>query len=315
MDPSAQIVKWLTSLRVGKFKGEPRPHKPVLLLAVLEVAERGQLSANEVRFDPALFEYFGEYWKAVTDEAVGKVQYPFWHLASEPFWSLVPRAGFEATVSGTRTSPSARQVSEWVRCARLAPAFHEALQDPAVRDRIRGILVAAYFPERKGRVEEIRRFEQSVYRYTQLIRKLGEPGTLYQAAPEHVRGTAFRRVVTEAYDYTCAVSGVRLTLSAGATYQLVQAAHIHDWSASHDDAPQNGIALSPNYHWLFERGLFTLDERWRVQVSPASRECVGATDDLLARFRGHQVRLPADPDLRPGEAYLAWHRANRFLAD
>lgn len=315
MELNAQIVRWLTSLRVNKFKGEPRPHKPVLLLAVLELAENGQLPHNAVYFDSALFEYFGEYWRAATGEPFGKVQYPFWHMDSEPFWDLVPHAGFEKELSSKRYSPSVRQINEWVQYARLNAEFYAALQDTTARDRIRGILVTTYFPDRKAQLEEIRRFEQSVYRYTQIIRRWGEPATLYQAAPEHVRDAAFRRVVTEAYGYTCAVSGARLTLSSGGTYQLVQAAHIHDWAVSHDDAPQNGIALSPNYHWLFERGLFTLDERRRVKVSPVARDCVGTMDELLTRYRGKSIQLPADAALWPGEEYLAWHRTNKFLAE
>ena len=99
MDLSPEVVRWLTSLRMNKFNGEPRPHKPLLLLAVLELAENGQLPANEVHFDPTLAEYFGDYWKAVTSDPTGKVHYPFWHLDSEPFWELVARPGFEASVS------------------------------------------------------------------------------------------------------------------------------------------------------------------------------------------------------------------------
>lgn len=314
MELSAQIVRWLTSLRVNKFRGEPRPHKPVLLLAVLELVENDYLQSNAIPFSPRLFEYFGEYWRAVTGEAFGRVQYPFWHLDSEPFWHLVPKAGYEAELLNKRQSPSVKQIHEWVRHARLDDELFEAVLHPALRDRIRGVLVASYFPDRKAQLEEIRSFEQSVYRYTQIIRRWSESSTLYQAVPAHVRDAAFRRVVTEAYDYTCAVSGARLTLSAGGTYQLVQAAHIHDWAVSHDDAPQNGIALSPNYHWLFERGLFTLDESRRVKVSPVARDCVGTTGDLLTRYNGRRVRLPADAALGPGDAYLAWHRANKFIA-
>lgn len=140
---------------------------------------------------------------------------------------------------------------------------------------------------------------------------------LYQATPEFVRDAAFRRVVTEAYDYSCAVSGIGLTLSSSGTYQLVQAAHIHDWAASHDDDPRNGIALSPNYHWLFERGLFTLDEQWRVRVSPLAplaQDCIGTVDALLTQYRGCRINLPADEQLRPGRSYLDWHRAEKYLA-
>lgn len=73
MDLTAEVVTWLTSLRVHKFRGEPRPHKAVLLLAVLELAETGRLAENCVTFGSALFEFFDEYWRAVAGDEVGKV--------------------------------------------------------------------------------------------------------------------------------------------------------------------------------------------------------------------------------------------------
>lgn len=314
MHLSPQIVTWLTSLRRGTQHGEPRPHKPVLLLAVLELAEAGHLGVNEICFGPALFEPFAAYWTAVTDEPVGKIQYPFWFMDSEPFWGLVMQPGFEAKPLSKRVAPSAKQVSEWVRFARLDDALFAAVSDPETRGRIRGVLVATYFPERAERIAEIRSFEQSVTRYSRLIRRVREPGATYQTVPEFVRAAAFRRVVTEAYGYTCAVSGLRLTLPAGATYQLVEAAHIHDWADSHTDDPRNGLSLSRDYHWLFDRGLFTLDERCRVRVSPVARDCIGSVGTLLARYRGAGIRLPADERLRPGQEYLDWHRTVKFLA-
>ena len=316
MKLSKQVVQWLTSLRMNKFKGEPRPHKPVLLLSVLELAENGQLAQNKIPFGPTLFEYFGEYWQAVAGDEIGKIEYPFWYMKSEPFWTLIPLPGQGEAVRMKGSSPvSGKWLREHVEHARLDVELLEIIQDEDARDRMRGVLVAAYFPDKKEAVEQIREFERSVYHYTQIIRRWTEPEALYRVTPEHVRDAAFRRVVTSAYDYTCAVSGVRLTLPTGGIYQLVQAAHIHDWSVSHDDNPQNGLTLSPNYHWLFERGLFTLDERWRVRVSPAARDCIGTTDELLRQYHGQQIGLPADESLWPGQVYLEWHRMKKYLRE
>ena len=73
MDLTSDVVTWLTSLRVNRFRGEPRPHKPVLLLAVLELAETGRLAENRVAFGPALFEFFDAYWRAVAGDEAGRV--------------------------------------------------------------------------------------------------------------------------------------------------------------------------------------------------------------------------------------------------
>lgn len=126
--------------------GEPAPHKPALLLAVLKLAETGYLRTNAVAFSPLLLEHFGAYWKAASDEPIGKAHYPFWHLDSEPFWDLVLAPGHEDKRLSKRLSPSAKQVREWVLYARLEPSLFTALQDGPSRDQLRGALVAAYFP-------------------------------------------------------------------------------------------------------------------------------------------------------------------------
>ena len=313
MDLSPELVRALTSLRMARVGGVPRPHKPALLLAVVQLAETGRLPANAVPFDPATQEAFAECWRAATDEPVGRIEYPFWYLASEPIWELVSPGG-GALIRPPRAAPSARRIAEQGAFARLTPELFEALRDPVRRAQVRGLLVATYFPERQAALAEVQRFEQAVYRYTQRL-QAAEPAVRYRSVtvPERVRAVTFRRLVTGAYGYTCAVSGARLTLPVGAGYQLVEAAHIQDWSVTHDDAPQNGLALTPTYHWLFERGLFTLSDDGRVRVSPAARSCVGTVEDLLLRFDGAAAHLPPDPHLHPAPAYLAWHRAHKYL--
>ena len=235
-------------------------------------------------------------------------------MESEPFWDVVPLPGMGDAVAAKGSAPvSKKWLREHVAHARLNNAVWTLSQDAEARDLMRGVLVSEYFPQKKEAIDNIREFERSVYRYAQIIRRLGEPAVAYEA-PEAVRDTAFRRTVTEAYDYTCAVSGARLTLSTGGkTYQLVQAAHIHDWADSHDDNPRNGISLSADYHWMFGRGLFTLDTRWRVKVSPVTKDCLGTVDALLTRFHGQEILLPDDPALRPGQDYLDWHREKKYL--
>lgn len=311
-----EIIQWITSLNQNTFKGKPRPHKPVLLLAVLELAEGQALAENKVVFDPLLFEFSGEYWQALTDEPVGKIQYPFWHMDSEPFWALIPRTGFEEKLTrGKRYSPSVKQLREWVAYARLDEALYAAIQDGATRTLLRHLIISDSFADRQERVEKLRRFESDVYAYSAIIGKLAEGAGVYVAEPPPapVRDRAFRRVVLEAYAYRCAVSGRRVSLPHSGGYELIQAAHIRDWSDSHDDSPRNGIALSPDYHWLFERGLFTVSTEYRIKISPAARDCIGSISELLGPFRNKPILLPASPQRQPDPVYLEWHRAHKFI--
>ena len=311
VNAEAQAVRWIESLRMHVLDGVRSPHKPVLLLAVLELVESGHLAENRVVFGPPLFEAFQAYWRAVADGQPGRIEYPFWYLASEPFWSLVATPGHEAWVATRSSAPSVRRLVERVSHARLDAGLFALLQDRHARDRLRATIVATHFPDRADAVARVHGFEQQVVEYSNVVR--GTHLTVREPVDAPVRGAAFRRVVTEAYGYTCAVSGVRLSLAGPGTRHLVEAAHIRDWSDAHDDAATNGIALSPTYHWLFDNGLFTLDDRWHVRISPAARDCLGTVDELLGVHDGHAVHLPADRTLWPGQDYLAWHRSQRYV--
>ncbi|WP_079718442.1 HNH endonuclease [Parapedobacter luteus] len=57
------------------------------------------------------------------------------------------------------------------------------------------------------------------------------------------------------------------------------------FSVSHDDRIGNGIALCPNMHRAFDRGLLSVDEDYRVIVSPHFTEDEGHGTKLSANTR------------------------------
>jgi putative restriction endonuclease len=120
------------------------------------------------------------------------------------------------------------------------------------------------------------------------------------------RDVAFRRHVRAAYDNTCAITGLRLINGGGRPE--VQAAHI--WPVEHDgpDTVRNGLALTGTAHWLFDRGLLTVDESFRVCV--ASTSLPAGLESLISP--GQKIRLPAQEHHWPHANFLRWHRENRF---
>lgn len=123
------------------------------------------------------------------------------------------------------------------------------------------------------------------------------------------RDVAFRRHVRKAYNNTCAVTGLRLINGGGRPE--VQAAHIRPVEMDGPDTVRNGIALTGTAHWLFDRGLISFDDSYRILLSPH-----GLPDDLdkLVR-RERTLILPEErPELWPHTTYLTWHRSNRFKA-
>ena len=135
---------------------------------------------------------------------------------------------------------------------------------------------------------------------------------LYEESRERGREARFRLTVVPAYNYTCALTGYRcVTVNAGS---IVDAAHIHQFADSRNNHPRNGLALSKNAHWMFDAGLWSLDDDYRVVVATNRFDEAGDAAFLLKRTAGRQVQLPGNRDYWPDKTHLAWHRDHEFVA-
>ncbi len=119
-----------------------------------------------------------------------------------------------------------------------------------------------------------------------------------------VRDTKFRVDVYEAYDHTCAVTGLRILDAAGNSE--VHAAHICGVARGGPDVVQNGIALSGTMHWLFDRYLFSISDDYRLLYDPL--RIPAPIRDIFVQA-GNRIRVPADASKRPHPKYLRKHRA------
>lgn len=121
------------------------------------------------------------------------------------------------------------------------------------------------------------------------------------------RDVAFRRKVRVAYDYRCAVSGLRLRNGGGRPE--VQAAHIRPVDKQGSDSVRNGLALSGTLHWMFDRGLLSVADDGSILVS--RNKVPGEVVDRLI-VPGGKLCLPGDKRDWPHPENLRWHRENVF---
>ena len=115
-----------------------------------------------------------------------------------------------------------------------------------------------------------------------------------------LRDENFKKAVRLAYDYRCAISGLRLFDRFGRPE--VQAAHIWSVSDGGPDMVQNGIALSGTLHWLFDRHMISLTSDLRLLITARIRlpESLGVP--------GRIASLPKNHRYRPSLDYLELHR-------
>jgi putative restriction endonuclease len=293
--PDQWLAK-LAKLHVYRTKGKPAPHKPLLLLVVLELAEQGLLG-RELALTPELAFRFYSYWRIVAHRQTQRpnIRLPFFHLKTDGAWSVFDTDGNPAASDGQAAY------------VMLVADFLALVQDPIAREKARRILIATYFqPDERVALytlvglpvpsdTEIK--ADANYRSPEEARKQGREGR-------------FRLDVVAAYQYTCALTGYRLTtISAGS---IVDAAHIHQFADSRNNDLRNGLALSKNAHWLFDNGLWTLSDDYLVIVAVGRFAEESRDQKPLLSYHGQRIQLPRIRDLWPNPVCIAWHRKHRF---
>lgn len=121
------------------------------------------------------------------------------------------------------------------------------------------------------------------------------------------RDRVFRKLVLEAYDSRCAITGLKLINGGGRAE--VEAAHIKPVQHHGPDTIRNGLALSGTAHWMFDRGLIGLGDDLEVLISRQTND-----PDQIKAMINHTGKAipPSSPSHRPHPRYLEWHRDNCF---
>ncbi|MHC1725908.1 MAG: HNH endonuclease [Syntrophobacteraceae bacterium] len=122
------------------------------------------------------------------------------------------------------------------------------------------------------------------------------------------RDRAFARKIASAYDFTCAMTGLKLINGGGRPE--IEAAHIRPVGAEHHgpDSPRNGLALSRTFHWLFDRGHISIADDYRILL--VEKSIPDQLKHLLLPER--KIRVPDDPLSRPHPQFLRYHRENIY---
>jgi putative restriction endonuclease len=316
------LEKYITKFRKlrrapgKKGSGVTAPHKPILLLAVIESFELGQLSSNQVPLTEQLVIVFKEAWKQLVDDPqfTPNMAMPFYHLKSEGFWTLIIQPGMEEGFHELAHSPTLSWLDRHVAYAELPADLAVLLTSPADRAQLRRELLETYFPKTRKAYRlkpaldkeetletiELEILELSADDYAKRMR-------IYQQEQKEIqvflRSRVFQRLIPQTYDHRCAITGWRVH---NAPHAMIDACHIVPFSHSQNDHITNGISLSPSLHRAFDRGLIAIDDDYRVRIKAGLEESGAAF--ILQVFAGNKLHLPDNPKYRPDPANLKKHR-------
>jgi putative restriction endonuclease len=293
------------------------PHKPLLLLAVMDLIAEGTVSANLIEVTPELGELFTLYWSRVMPpDQRSNLALPFFHLKSDGFWHLKPQPGKQSTVEGISQIRSINQLRELMIGAKLDEELYQLLQDERSREQLRALIIETYFASalRPGLMEQgiinLEAYSDSENLLEQARKQKNAASLLAgQVVRPAARDQGFGRAVVTAYDHRCAVCGLRMMTADGHT--VVDAAHIKPWRISFNDSPRNGMALCKLCHWTFDEGIITVKAKYTVLMSPqiaANRNLPGHVVTLNSR----RIICPEEQLLWPDLEALSWHKQNVF---
>ena len=119
--------------------------------------------------------------------------------------------------------------------------------------------------------------------------------------------SAFRVVVTAAYQRRCAITGEK-------TLPFLEAAHIKPYAAEGPHAVTNGLLFKSDFHTLFDRGYITIDEDYRIYVSRRLHEDYGNSRDYYKYHGKKLLILPEKTMELPSKEFLRWQNENVYLA-
>ncbi len=291
------------------------PHKPLLLLAVLDMVHRGVITSPFIAVSGDLVELndlFNLYWRRIIPLGqTSSIAFPFSRLDREPFWELVPQPGKIITTALINNTSSVSYLRKYALGAKLDDGLFRVMQSGEGRSALREVLLQSCFsPEAAALLREQSVINREAFDYSNLLEEKAHlPLVLEIIEADNYRPEArdqgFRRLVVQTYDHRCALCGIRIVTPDGHT--VVEAAHIIPWCKTKNDDIRNGMALCKLCHWGFDWGMLGVSDNYQVITSRS----IGIDPNypgFLTSLSDRNIIRPVDREVWPAREYLAEHR-------
>ena len=300
----------------GELTRNRAPHKPLLLLSVMDLIARGVITSHFISISGELVELnelFTDYWRSIIPVTrTSSVAFPFSRLHREPFWKLLPLQNREITGPIVDSITSVSQLRNVALGAEIDEQLFAHMRDAEDRKALGETLLRSCFSEvGQHALRERRGIHGEAFQYSRVIEEAAHTQTAAQAIfPQAYKAAArdqgFRRAIVLHYDHRCAFCGTRIVTSEGHT--AVDAAHIIPWSVSQNDDLRNGMALCKLCHWGFDEGLMGVSDTYAVIISSQVAQIHNAAGALL-NLGDRNILGPRDRALWPHQIHLEWHRS------
>ena len=114
----------------------------------------------------------------------------------------------------------------------------------------------------------------------------------------------FRFAIRKIYDDKCCIEDE--AINTGATINC-EAAHIKPFAFGGNHAAKNGLLMSRDLHWAFDKGCFTIDQFYEIKVQNKMKS------GFLGKYNGRKITLPKDKHFWPSVKNITYHNQEIFL--
>ena len=311
----------LTKLRTDKnpkrwdaLTTHQAPHKPFLLLAIMDLMEAGRITENRIEPSLELVDAFTGYWRKLFP--VGKTStmaYPFPRLQSDGVLVLIPLPGIPQPIPPGNIH-SLHKLRSCYSHACLDDHLYVLMQGAESREILRTDLISHYFAEAiRAEIQGESRVNRLSAQYTHYLLDKGTltPDEIKEVTTTRiVRDRGFRGALLPEYDHRCAICKVRVRTPE--EHHVVDAAHIVPFAETRNNELTNGLSLCKLCHWAFDEGMLGIDKNHKILVSSHMRAAGNSAAHLIG-LEHRPIVEPVHPLYTPGGENLAWHRREVFL--
>lgn len=144
---TAYYLNLFSKLNCAKYRGKEAPHKPVLLLAIIELFAQCRLNSGEIHPTAELEQAFFQVWQThVHDNDFAMLLgTPFYHMKTEAFWQFDINSSCGISIDDKYKLKNLNTLRKAGAYATLDPGLVKCLQNPEARQQLQTLLINRYF--------------------------------------------------------------------------------------------------------------------------------------------------------------------------
>lgn len=287
-----QLLERIRSINVNRSGDRRAPHKPLLLLVAIAKLLRGERELGFGEIESLLRPLLNAYAPPVSGNHEPKL--PYWHLRSDQLWEIPGAAELPLQQGGFPQMEALRATfGHFPETYAKALLANESLVANVVQ-----MILDAHFPE-SLHVDILAAVDLTSFTANMVAEEQASYGLVRKRNPR------FRELVLRAYEHRCAVTGFQAAL--GGSYFGCEAAHVKWHAYDGPDVVENGLAMEPTLHKLFDAGAWSLTDDRKILVSA---DFTGS-DEAVLKIRSLHGRSLREPQLGMplvSTEFIRWHR-------